>query len=213
MIGKIAFIALLILASCSSFKQKEQKSEIQILSEKIAQNPTDIDLLYSRVDYNRSKNELESALFDLKEIVRLDSLDANNHYNIAEVYFELSKVQNPNPKYPSLVKYHLEKAIKIDPKNKKALALMGELLLAYNKYEDAIKSFNESLKIEYNQEKTHMLMGYAFKQLKQTDDAINCFRNAVNINPDFFEAHMQLGLIFHLLGDTTALIYYNKALN
>ena len=213
MIGKIAFIALLILASCSSFKQKEQKSEIQILSEKIAQNPTDIDLLYSRVDYNRSKNELESALFDLKEIVRLDSLDANNHYNIAEVYFELSKVQNPNPQYPSLVKYHLEKAIKIDPKNKKALALMGELLLAYNKYEDAIKSFNESLKIEYNQEKTHMLMGYAFKQLKQTDDAINCFRNAVNINPDFFEAHMQLGQIFHLLGDTTALIYYNNALN
>ena len=114
MIGKIAFIALLILASCSSFKQKEQKSEIQIFSEKIAQNPTDIDLLYSRVDYNRSKNELESALFDLTEIVRLDSLDANNHYNIAEVYFELSKVQNPNPKYPSLVKYHLEKAIKID---------------------------------------------------------------------------------------------------
>ena len=187
MIGKIAFIALLILASCSSFKQKEQKSEIQILSEKIAQNPTDIYLLYSRVDYNKSKNELESALFDLKEIVRLDSLDANNHYNIAEVYFELSKVQNPNPQYPSLVKYHLEKAVKIDPKNKKALALMGELLLAYNKYQDAIKSFNESLKIEYNQEKTHMLMGYAFKQLKQTDDAINCFRNAVNINPDFNE--------------------------
>ena len=29
MIGKIAFIALLILASCSSFKQKEQKTEIQ----------------------------------------------------------------------------------------------------------------------------------------------------------------------------------------
>ena len=213
MIRKIAFIALLILASCSSFPEKEQKSEIQILSEKIAQNPTDIDLLYSRVDYNKLQNNLESALFDLKEIVRLDSLNAINHNNIAEVYFELSKGENPNAKYPSLVKYHLEKSIKIDKQNKEALALMGELLLAYNKYKDAIKSFNASLKIEYNQEKTHMLMGYAFKQLEQTDNAINCFRNAVNINPDFFEAHMQLGQIFHLLGDTTALVYYNNALN
>jgi tetratricopeptide (TPR) repeat protein len=213
MIRKIAFIALLILASCSSSEEKEQKSEIQILSEKITQNPTDIDLLYSRVNYNKSKNNLESALFDLKEIVRLDSLNAINHNNIAEVYFELSKDKNPNPKHPSLVKYHLEKSIKIDDKNKEALALMGELFLAYNKYEDAIKSFNASLKLEYNQEKSHMLMGYAFKQLKQTDNAINCFRNAVNINPDFFEAHMQLGHIFHLLGDTTALIYYNNALN
>jgi tetratricopeptide (TPR) repeat protein len=213
MICKIAFIALFILTSCGSYQQKEQKSEIQILSEKIIQNPTDIDLLYSRVGYNRSKNNLESALFDLKEIVRLDSLNVINHNNIAKIYFELSKGDNPNAKYPSLVKYHLERSIKIDDKNIEALALMGELLLAYNKYEDAIKSFNSSLIIEYNQQRTHMLMGYAFKQLKQTDNAINCFRNAINIDPDFFEAQMQLGHIFHLLADTIALVYYNNALS
>ena len=212
MIRKIAFIALLILASCSFSKEKDKKSEIQILSEKIAQNPSDIDLLYSRVDYNKSNNNLESALFDLKEIVRLDSLNAIHHNNIAKVYFEISKGKNPDPKYPLLVKYHLEQSIKINAQNKEALALMGELLLAYDKYEDAIKSFNTSLKIEYNQAKTHMLMGYAFKKLGQSDNAINCFRNAVNINPDFFEAHMQLGQIFHLLGDTTALRYYDNAL-
>lgn len=213
MIRKIAFSALLIFYSCSSSKEKKPKSEIQILSETIAQNPTDLVLLYNRVDYNISKNDLESALFDLKEIVRLDSLNAINHYNIARVYFDLSKDRNLNPKFPSLVRYHLEKSLDIDDNNKESLALMGELLLAYNKYEDAIKSFNASLKIEYNQQETHMLMGYAFKQLKQTENAINCFRNSVNINPDFFEAHMQLGHIFHLLGDTTALIYYNNALS
>ena len=213
MIRKIAFIALLIFTSCVFTKDKEPKSEIQILSEKIAQNPSDIDLLYSRVDYNRSKKNLESALFDLKEIIRLDSLNLIHHNNIAEIYFELSKEEYSNPKYPSLVKYHLDKSIKIDNKNIVALSLIGELLLAYNKYEDAIKSFNSSLEIQYNQQRTHMLMGYAFKQLKQTDNAINCFRNAVNINPDFFEAHMQLGQIFHLLGDSLALIYYNNALN
>jgi tetratricopeptide (TPR) repeat protein len=212
MVRKIAFIAFLIIASCSSNEEKQLKSEIQILSEKIAQSPKDIDLLYSRVNYNKSKNNLESALFDLKEIVRLDSLSTTNHYNIAKVYFELSKDKKPHPTYPSLVKYHLEKSINFDGKNKQSMALMGELLLAYNKYEDAIDLLNKSLKIDYNQEKNHMLMGYAFKQLNQTDNAINCFRNAININPDFFEAHMQLGQIFHLLGDTSALIYYNNAL-
>ena len=213
MTWRIAFSALFILFSCVSSEEKEPESEIQILSQKITRNPTDIDLLYSRVNYNKLNDNFASALFDLKEIVRLDSLNAINHYNIAEVYFELSKGKNPNPKHPSLVRYHLEKSLEIDPKNKAGLSLMGELLLAYNKYEDAIKSFNASLRIEYNQEKTHMLMGYAFKQLEQTDNAINCFRNAVNINPDFFEAHMQLGQTFHLLADTTALMYYNNALN
>ena len=60
---------------------------------------------------------MESALFDLKEIVRLDSLNTTSHFNIAEVYFELSKDKNSNPKYPSLVKYHLDKSIKIEAPN------------------------------------------------------------------------------------------------
>ena len=212
MIRKIAFNALFILVSCTSIEEREQRSELQILSERIANNSTDIDLLYDRVKYNKLRNNLESALFDLKEIVRLDSLNTTSQFNIAEVYFELSKGKHSNPKYPSLVKYHLDKSIKIDVNNKEALVLMGELLLAYNRYEDAIKSFNQSLEIEYNQQRAHMLMGYAFKQLNKTDNAINCFRNALNVDPNFFEAHMQLGHIFHLLKDTIAVTYYNNAL-
>jgi tetratricopeptide (TPR) repeat protein len=57
-----------------------------------------------------------------------------------------------------------------------------------------------------------MLMGYAFKEIGLTDNAIDCFRNSLNINPDFIESHIQLGQIFHLLGDSTALTYYNNAL-
>lgn len=212
MYHRIAFVALFIIYSCNSNVSKEQKSEIQILSEKIVQNPKDLDLLYARVDYNKSKNNFESALFDLKEIISLDSLNALHHYNIAKVYFELSKGKNSKPKYPSLVKQHLNKSISMDGMNKEALSLMGELLIAYNKYEDAIKSFNLSLNIDYNQEKSHLLMGYAYKKLDQTDNAIDCFRNAINVNPDFFEAYVQLGQIFHLLSDTLALVYYNNAL-
>jgi len=213
MLRKLVFITLIFIMACVSDKGKEQKTEIQILTEKITENPTDITLLNDRVEYNKAKNNLESVLYDLKEIVRLDSLNTDNHLNIATIYFELSKGKNGNPKYPSLVKHHLEKSINLDAKNAEAFSLMGELLLAYGKFEDAIKSFNTSLKINYNQENSHMLMGYTFKQLNQTDNAINCFRNAVSVNPDFKEAHVQLGQIFHQLGDTMAIEYYNNALS
>ena len=213
MLRKLVFGTLIFITACVSDKEKVQKTEIQILSEKITENPTDINLLNDRVEYNKAKNNLESVLYDLKEIVRLDSLNTNNHLKVATIYFELSKGKNGNPKYPSLVKDHLEKSIKLDSKNAEAFSLMGELLLAYGKFEDAIKSFNTSLKINYNQENSHMLMGYTFKQLNQTDNAINCFRNAVSVNPDFKEAHVQLGQIFHQLGDTMAIEYYNNALN
>ena len=213
MLRKLVFLTFIFITACVSDEEKEQKTQIQILSEKITENANDITLINDRVEYNQVKNNLESVLYDLKEIVRLDSLNTDNHLKIATIYFELSKGKNGNPKYPTLVKYHLEKSINLDAKNAEAFSLMGELLLAYGKFEDAIKSFNTSLKINYNQENSHMLMGYTFKQLNQTDNAINCFRNAVSVNPDFKEAHVQLGQIFHQLGDTMAIEYYNNALS
>ena len=144
MMRNAAFLLLITFCfSCNSVERKDRKSEIQIISEKISKNPQDIDLLYSRVNYNKSQDNLESALYDLKDIVSLDSLDAMNHSNIAEVYFELSKKSNSNPKYPQLVKYHLVKSIEIDDNIKRPHSLMGELLLAYYKYEEAIQSFNK----------------------------------------------------------------------
>ena len=146
MFGKIAYFALLVISSCNLFVDKENKSEIQILSEKIANNPEDIDLLYNRINYNKSEKNLESVLFDLKQVIKLDSLNPDHHYNIAEIYFELAKTKKQQTSYPSYARYHLEKSLKINKSNKDALALIGELLLAYNKYEEALKSFNASLK-------------------------------------------------------------------
>ena len=176
------FLLFLLFFSCSSLeKEIDTKSNISSLTKAINQDPKNVDLFLKRVDFNLERSEFESALFDLKEIIRLDSVNPINHYNIAKVYFELSKTQDKNVKFPSLVKYHLEKSISLDQKNKESYALLGELFLAYSRYEDSIKLFNLSLEIDYNQEKTHMLMGYAFKQLERTNNAINCFRNMMNI--------------------------------
>jgi tetratricopeptide (TPR) repeat protein len=132
MLKKFAFIALLFTFSCStSDEKKEEKSAIVVLSEKIKENPTNVKLLLERVALNKSKNNLESMLFDYKEVIRLDSLNSDFQFNIAEIYFELSKKQNANPQYPSLVKHHLEKSIKINDGNYHSHALMGELMMAY----------------------------------------------------------------------------------
>jgi len=209
----IAFVLVLLLSACGlQENDKNKKSEIVLLSESIQNDPTNTALLLDRANYNKERNNLESALFDLNQCVQLDSLNSTFHYSVAEIYFELSKRPNANGKYPGLVKNHLTKAIQLNESDEKSQALLGELMLAYAKYKEAIEHFNISLKIEYNQAKTHMLMGYAFKQLAQDDNAINCFRNAVNVDPEFKEGFVQLGQMFHLKGDTIAVVYYNNAL-
>jgi len=213
MMRKIAFFSVLLLCACGvGSENNTEKLEIILLSEAIQKDPTNTILLLDRANYNKGLAQLESALFDLNQCVQLDSLNPDFHYYVAEIYFELSKRKNANGKYPSLAKNHLIKAIDLNDKDHRYHALLGELMLAYAKYKEAVDCFNASLIIEYNQAKTHMLIGYAFKQLGQDDDAINCFRNAVNVNPEFKEGFVQLGQMFHVKGDTIALVYYNNAL-
>ncbi|MEC7646681.1 MAG: tetratricopeptide repeat protein [Bacteroidota bacterium] len=212
------FFFFLFLFSCSSNHEKrELQSEIVILSEKIKNDPSNINFLLERIAINKANNYLESMLYDYKQIISLDSLNFDFHYSIAEIYFQLSKKPDANPQYPTFVKHHLEQSINLNSSYFQSHALMGELMLAYavfneENYKKAIDCFNLSLRLNYNQERTHMLLGYTFKQLGNEEDAINCFRNSINVNPDFYESYVQLGQIFHLRKDTLAIVYYNNAL-
>ncbi len=214
MMRKIIFaVAILFIAACSTESEKKvEKSEITILSEKIKKDPLNVALLKERATYNKEQNNLESVLFDLNQCVQLDSLDYQVFYEIAEIYFELSKSNKAKGEYPSLSKYNLNRALKLNNEAYEAHALMGELMLAYAKYDKAVEHLNSSLKLEYNQAKTHMLLGYTFKQLKQEEAAINCFRNAINVDAEYKEAFVQLGQIYHQMGDTLAVQYYDNAL-
>ena len=209
-----AFCLVLLISSCTISEDKpSEKSVIVTLSQAIEKDPNNINLLLERALYNNERNNFESALFDLKQCIALDSLNGKYQFSVADIYFRLSKLPNANSKYPGLAKHHLEKALKIDNEDYKSHALLGELLLAYAKYNEAIKHLNTSLKIEYNQAKTHMLLGYTFKQLQHEEQAINCFRNAINVNPEYKEAYVQLGQIYHFKKDTLAVVYYNNALS
>ena len=73
----ILLLSLCIIFSCQTNNQdsKTVKSELVILSEKINQNPNDINLILNRVDYNLNLKKYESALFDLNQCLSIDSLN------------------------------------------------------------------------------------------------------------------------------------------
>ncbi len=207
-------IVFLFLVSCRTNDNKENisKSEITLLSEEIIKNPNDINALLDRVDYNLEKGKYESALFDLQQCLLLDSLNSKCNYLASLSYFEISKYDKTKVDYGKLALKHIRNSIKNNEKNYLALALYGEINVAYARYKEAIDFFNKSLEIEYNQYETHHLMGYAFKKLDQLDVAINCFQNSININPDYLQSYIEAALVYQLKNDTLAEIFYKNAL-
>ena len=70
----LIFIFFVSFFSCRNpevAKQEEPKSELSILSEAISRTPKDTDLLEKRAAWFLNNNNLESALMDYKECVKL----------------------------------------------------------------------------------------------------------------------------------------------
>ena len=209
----VFYFIIILFSFCVSNEDKSPSSYFLNLSKSIEESPYDVDLLLERVDYNTRRDHLESALFDLKQCLLIDSLNADYHFKIADVYFTISKKNNLKSTYPDLARFHLERSLKIDNQHYRSYSLLGELLLAYGDYKGSLDNFISSLEINYNQANTHTLMGFTFKQLGSEKEAINSFRNAISINPDYKEAYVQLGQMYHSKNDSLALIYYDKALS
>lgn len=204
----------IFICSCSfeNNKKVESKPLIVELSELVTNDPLNTDVLLQRINYNFDKKNYESALFDLKQCISIDSLNSNFHFLSAKSYFEISKVDNSKSSYPQYAIVSVQKCLEIEPNNSDFLLLYGELQLAFSRYQEAIDLFNKCLTINYNIYKAHHLMGYSFKKLDKIENAINCFQNAININPDNTNSYLELALIFHSQNDSIAIEYYNNIL-
>jgi len=208
------FLFFISFFSCNNptDNESDNKSQIEILSDDVNENPNDLQTLIKRAKYNLDQKKYESALFDLKQVIKIDSLNSECNYLAALCYFEISKYDKSKYEYGKLALFSIRNSIESDPKNFLALALNGKINIAYAKYKDAIDLFNKSLILEYNQYEIHHLMGYAFKQLDQFDNAINCFQNSISINPDFIEPYIEIALIYQTINDTLTTTFYKNAL-
>ena len=213
-IFSISLIFLIFFSCANTDKDNiKSKSEITLLSEKVNDNPNDVIPLLNRAKYNLTKNKYESALFDLKQCILIDSSNNECNYLAAFSYFEISKYDKTKTDYGKYALECIKTSIKYDKNNYLAYALYGEINIAYGRYKEAIEMFNKSLLIEYNQEKVHHLLGYAFKKLGQFEASINCFQNSINVNPDFIEPYIEMGLIYQSKNDTLTTTFYKNALN
>lgn len=210
----VCFFLFLILFSCknSNIEDSISRSQIEILSEKVNKNPSKILPLINRAKYNLEKEKFESALFDLKQCLQIDSLHSESNYLASLCYFEISKYDRTKQEYGKYALSCVKNSLIRDKNNYKSLALYGEINIAYAKYNDAIDLFNRSLKQNYNQHKIHHLMGYAFKKNNQLENALNCYQNSININPDYIEPYIEIALIYQQKNDTLTKTFYENAL-
>ena len=210
----IFFLSFVVFIACNDKieEKQEQQSVLTLLSKEIALTPNNPELFVKRAEYFITENNLQSALVDYQQCLKLLPSNGHYHYKVAYLYYEIAKVDKTKQRYPEKALSHLEKALQLHSDSILVLLLKAELQLVFSEPKKAILHLNQVIELDYNVPKAHLLKGYIYSALGDEVKAKQFFHNAIDIDVNYEEAYVQLGLIYQKKKDSTAVMFYKNVL-
>lgn len=206
----LSVLALAMLFMACGEKQTDEENSLfntepalKGISAEIKKHPEKADLYFERASI-LDQMELDTlALEDYKKAISLDSTKAEYYSAIGDMLFEHKEVES------SVV--WLEKALALNPNDKRAHLKLAKMFLFIKEYNKAFAEINTVLRQDVYNPQGYFLKGMIYKDMKDTAKAISNFQTAAEVAPDFREAVLQLGIMYSGMNDKTALQYYDKA--
>lgn len=204
-----ALIIPVFFASCKDEVKKETNSvfynepALKKVTEEIEKNPDKAHLYFERAVILDHLEMDTVALNDYKKAISLDSTRSEYYSAIGDMLFEHKDVDASIP--------WLEKALKLNPDDKRAHMKMAKMFLFMKEYTKAFEEINTVLKQDVYYGEGYFLKGMIYKDMNDTSKAISSFQTALQVAPDYRPAMMQLGIMYGMKNDPLALKYYNNA--
>ncbi|MBS1771359.1 MAG: tetratricopeptide repeat protein [Bacteroidetes bacterium] len=205
----LIFIGL-FAASCGGDKPKGNDNALlrstpalKEITEKIENSPKEASLYFQRGNLLHQLEEDSLAYNDFVQASTLDSNRAEYFSAVGDLLFEHKDISGS-------VKW-LEKAMKLNPNDKKAQLKLAKMFVYIKEYTSAFRAINDVLRQDAYNPEAYFLKGMIYKDMKDTAKSISSFETAVSADPNYVDAVVQLGQLYSMKKDPIALKYYDKA--
>lgn len=170
----------------------------------LRENPNDPELFFQRAEAYQKVNQIQNAINDIEQAIKLDSIEAKYYLKISDLYM----LQGKSGK----AKKQLEKCETINPKNTETLLKLAQIHFYVQQYVESMKYLNKIQEIDRNISEVYFIKGLIYKENGDTINAVNNLHIAVETNPNYYDAYILLGLFSANNEDTISLDYYRNAL-
>ncbi|MFW6019638.1 MAG: tetratricopeptide repeat protein [Bacteroidales bacterium] len=214
-------LMLLLLSNCgnnstnNSDSQKDtnkkesvdQSTKLEKLNKQIQAKPEDASLYHKRSKYYLESGDINNALSDINEAISLADKKNKEEYliTLSDIYFSMGQ--------PKKTKQTLESILIDNPNNLDALLKMANLHFYRESYDQAFGFLNRAQETDPDDQRIYFLSGMINKEKEEFSKAKRDFHRATEINQDFYDAWIQLGLLAAKEGKSTAVDYYQNALD
>jgi len=174
-----------------------------------------------RADGLRLSGQVNEAIAEFAEAVRLRPDDASAHYSLAHLYCEkglweeaissYQKAINIDPSFRTMynnygMKYgslglldkaenEYKKMLRLDPTNAAVYSHLANLLTKRGRWREAEAMYKKSIGLEGNNFPAHYGLGYIYKKAKNWDKAEIEYKRCLELKPNSPGAHYWLGLL------------------
>ena len=171
----------------------------------IRATPTDPNLFVARANVYTTRGEVDKAIADLQQAIKLD-----DQYEAA--YVSLAEAQMRKREYDA-VHQTVNQVLKIDPKNPTYHVLRGVAFRHQEKFQEAINAFTEALKHKADHIPALSSRGFIYYLQREHAKAVRDFDAWVKLEPTNAMAVNNRGYNRQFTGDYQgALVDYNKAI-
>ncbi len=207
------FVAFFLIASCGGKPKVTEKNKsgrdtlavlLQDLSKKIADHPSDPDLLQQRSKYYLLDHREKLAFEDITKAISLSPSKASLYITLSDVYLGMGKPDNCNEA--------LLKAIAIDPRNNPALIRLSKLSLIIKDYKATFEYVKRALEVEPHNPQAYFTRALALLEKGDTVLAVEDFKRTVDQGQDFYDAYVELGELYSMRKDPVAADYLKNAI-
>jgi len=206
-------IVIVIFASCTnSDKTKTDSFEkaisandsIVLLTNQIKKDSTDFNLWKKRATLYLNQGNVDFAFRDVNKALQLNSEDPEIFIILSDLYFTIGKIDN------SLSS--IKKAIDLRPDNPASYLKMARVKMILQQYKSASLFSDKVISLSPNSSEAYYIKAISALEQKDSTNALNFMKIAANIDTNFFAANLNIAVILSGRGDTTAKVYYEKAL-
>jgi Flp pilus assembly protein TadD len=133
------------------------------------------------------KGQIEEAIHQFQEGVRLKPDDAEAHYNLGVAVDKKDQMDEAIRQF--------QEALRLEPDYADARYNLGVAFYQQGRTGEAIRQFQEAIRLKPDHAEAHNNLGTALGTQGQTDEAIRQFQEALKLKPDYADARRNLELL------------------
>ncbi len=187
----------LTLDGSGAASPEEALLRIAEIEGRVAQNPTDVELLIELGNTYYEMNMLDDALATYITVTEIDSMHAGARLNLGTLYSDVGKLEDGV--------HELEIALGLDSENPIIVTNLGSAYYGQRRYSDAVDMYRVALHLDPNNVEAHFNLGVAFADAQIFDEAVREWEKVMELSPGSTAANIcreNILMISEFRGDT-----------